>query len=185
MPQPDEAPSHVRRRASDKLLAETSEVPEAFPYPRGVSASGSLVLRAAEPADAAVISSLLDELGHPLAEEAVVRQLGRIAKLGPGAFVVVAVSGGTVVGVSSGFATPVLHREELVGRLSVLVVARAHAGRGIGATLVRDAEERFRAQGCGRLELTSAAHRTEAHAFYRRLGYAQQGVRLTRELSRG
>lgn len=140
------------------------------------------LLRDAVPEDAPVIGALLGELGHPLAPEGVALQLRQISAFGNGYFVIVAVSKQRVVGAVSGFATPVLHREASVGRLSVLVVAHSHAGQGIGSLLVRAAEERFRAQGCGRVEVTSAGHRSEAHEFYRRKGYRQQGVRFAREL---
>lgn len=140
------------------------------------------LLRDAVPEDASDISALLEELGHPLSPDHVARQLGLIRECGRAYFVVVATAGERAVGVVSGFATPVLHREHPVGRISVLVVARSHAGKGLGSTLLREADERLRAQGCGRIELTSAAHRSEAHEFYRRKGYQQQGLRFTRDV---
>ncbi len=125
---------------------------------------------------------MLQELGHPLGPDQVERQLGRIGEYGNSYFVVVAIVDGRTVGVVSGFATPVLHREHPVGRISVLVVARSLGGRGIGSALLREAEERLQVRGCARVELTSGAHRTEAHDFYRRRGYQQQGLRFAREL---
>jgi GNAT superfamily N-acetyltransferase len=125
---------------------------------------------------------LLEELGHPLGPEIVARQLDRIRECGKSYFVVVAILDERTVGLVSGFATPVLHREQPVGRISVLVVARSHAGTGLGSALLREAEERLRAQDCVRVELTSAAHRTEAHDFYGRKGYRRQGLRFVREI---
>ncbi len=142
-----------------------------------------LLLRDATPGDGEAISALLEELGHPLHARAVHENLARMAAFGPSYFVLIASLGGRPAGVISGFATPVLHREHPVGRLSVLVVARSHAGSGIGSALVTAAERRFASLGCRRIEVTSAAHRTEAHEFYRRRGYHQQGLRFLRELS--
>ncbi len=142
-------------------------------------------LRDATFQDTQPISALLAELGYPLTPEVVRTNLARVARLGPAFFIIVAVEADQVVGVASGFATPVLHREQPVGRLSVLVVARSHAGLGVGSTLVAAAENRFASLGCRRIEVTSAGHRHEAHAFYRRRGYDQQGLRFVRELAPG
>jgi GNAT superfamily N-acetyltransferase len=139
-------------------------------------------LRDARPADAREISPLLEELGHPVSSDRVAEQLERIGAYGTSYFVVVAVAGNEIVGLVSGFATPVLHRERPVGRISVLVVARSRAGKGVGSALLLEAEERLRALGCGRVELTSGAHRADAHAFYGHRGYRQQGVRFVREI---
>jgi len=95
----------------------------------------------------------------------------------------VAVRDAAVIGLVSAFSTPVLHRALPVGRVSVLVVARPHAGQGIGSALLRHAEQFLADLGCGRLEVTSASHREAAHRFYRERGYAQQGVKFTREVS--
>ncbi len=133
--------------------------------------------------DAPAIASLLEELGHPLPLASVIHNIRRISASGTSYFVVAAVIGGRVVGALSGFATPVLHRPCPVGRLSVLVVDSAHAGSGVGSVLLQEAERRFQALGCERIEVTSAAHRSQAHEFYRRRGYHQQGLRFVRELT--
>ncbi|MEV8465740.1 GNAT family N-acetyltransferase [Fluviibacterium sp. DFM31] len=50
-------------------------------------------------------------------------------------------------------------------------VAANLRGQGLGADLIRDAEARARAAGCGVMQLTTNKARTRAHAFYCRLGY--------------
>ena len=52
-------------------------------------------------------------------------------------------------------------------------VASDLRGRGLGAQLVADAEERARALGCRHVSLTSNRLRERAHKFYERQGYAQ------------
>jgi GNAT superfamily N-acetyltransferase len=60
------------------------------------------------------------------------------------------------------------------------VVASDVRGRGIGRALVHEAEQWARAKGSPRMSLTSGVQRAEAHEFYKRLGYEQTGVRLTK-----
>ena len=97
--------------------------------------------------------------------------------------VLVAELGSTVVGCLSTSVMRVLHRPAPVGRISMMVVDEAVRGRGIGAALVRAAEEGLAAQGCYMVEVTSNVRRTEAHRFYERLGYERTSVRLAKELS--
>ena len=49
-------------------------------------------------------------------------------------------------------------------------------GRRIGERMMRWAIDRARDKGCGTLQLTSDARRTEAHAFYTRLGFKASHV---------
>ena len=139
-------------------------------------------IRAARQDDAGAISELLTELGPPLEPDLTRTQLARIQALAPNHAVFVAVKDGAVVGLVTAFATPVLHRALPVGRVSVLVVAQSHAGQGIGSALLRHAEQFVVELGCGRIELTSGSHREAAHAFYLARGYAQQGIKFSREI---
>lgn len=146
------------------------------------SAQAGLEIRAASQDDAGTISDLLSELGHPLEPALTRTQIARMQALTPNYGVFVAVKGGVVVGLVSAFSTPVLHRPLPVGRVSVIVVARSHTGQGIGSALLRHAEEFLAELGCSRIEVTSASHRQEAHRFYRERGYAQQGIKFSREV---
>ena len=99
-----------------------------------------------------------------------------------GRAVLVAELDGAVVGCLTTSVMRVLHRPALVGRISMMVVDEGLRSRGIGARLVRAAEEALAAQGCYMIEVTSHVRRTEAHRFYERLGYAKTSVRLAKEL---
>ena len=57
-----------------------------------------------------------------------------------------------------------------------VVVSGAHQRQGIGRALMAHALQQARAAGCYKLALSSNARRTEAHAFYRSLGFAQHGL---------
>ncbi|MEP7240543.1 MAG: GNAT family N-acetyltransferase [Devosia sp.] len=66
------------------------------------------------------------------------------------------------------------------GMVEMVHVAADRLDLGIGAEMMRWATERCRARGCGMLQLTSNKQRTDAHRFYRRLGFEQshEGFRL-------
>ena len=147
----------------------------------GAPPARAAAIRPVHEDDAAALAELLAQLGHPLALDQVAANV-RALLASPGYGTFAAVLEERVVGAVSAFATPVLHRPRPVGRVSVLVVDEALTGRGIGAALLGHAEEFLRALGCARIEVTSATHREAAHRFYRQHGYAQQGLRFSREL---
>jgi ribosomal protein S18 acetylase RimI-like enzyme len=74
------------------------------------------------------------------------------------------------------YATPVM-------RVTVLVVAERARRRGVGKLLVQHAEHLAAAAGSEAVELTSAVGRTEAHAFYRGLGYDASSLRFRKALA--
>ena len=67
-------------------------------------------------------------------------------------------------------------------RVTALVVTPTAQGLGIGRALLKEAERRARSGGASRIELTSGAQRTEAHAFYRACGYKDSSVRFVKQL---
>ncbi|MBS1239687.1 MAG: Aminoglycoside N(6)-acetyltransferase type 1, partial [Proteobacteria bacterium] len=64
---------------------------------------------------------------------------------------------------------------------SMMVVEEGLRSQGIGAELVRAAEDWLKAQGCGMIEVTSNLKRTEAHRFYERLGFERTSLRFARD----
>ena len=60
-------------------------------------------------------------------------------------------------------------------------VLPAWRGRGVGEAMMAEAVARAREAGAGIMELTSNKARTDAHRFYRRLGFEQshEGFKLT------
>ncbi len=61
-------------------------------------------------------------------------------------------------------------------------VAAGLRGQGIGAALMRDAEDQARAAGCGLLQLTTNKARPDAHRFYERLGFTPSHIGYKRDL---
>ena len=90
--------------------------------------------------------------------------------------------GKQVVGVCGVNRRVAVHRSAPLGRISVLVVAEEAQGRGIGRMLVEAAEAWFRKQGCTLVEVTSNDRRTQAHAFYRHMGYERTSIRFAKTL---
>jgi GNAT superfamily N-acetyltransferase len=69
-----------------------------------------------------------------------------------------------------------------------LVVDERYRGRAVGQSLVTAAEERARAAGCVKMEVTSSRYRTRTHEFYRRMGYEDvcaSSARFLKKLSGG
>jgi GNAT superfamily N-acetyltransferase len=138
------------------------------------------MIRPAEPRDSAALARLIAQLGYDAEPADVGARLA--AMQDEGRVVLIADLDGAVVGCLSTSVMRVLHRPAPVGRISMMVVDEALRSRGIGAALVRAAEQALKAQGCYMVEVTSHARRTEAHRFYERLGYEKTSVRLAKEL---
>jgi GNAT superfamily N-acetyltransferase len=145
-------------------------------------------VREARPDDAGAVAALLGELGYPSTAAEVGRRLSiwldepysRVllatsdatsdpaGKTGSGA----AGDSGRVVGSMSVHAIPHLERDGRWLRIESLVVAAGVRGSGAGRRLVEAAEKVARSWDCHAIEVTSSRHREGAHAFYKRLGFA-------------
>ena len=77
-----------------------------------------------------------------------------------------------------------LHRSGPVGRLTALVVDERARGRGVGRALIDAAEGILIERGCVLIEVTSNKRRTDAHAFYERLGYTATSFRFAKPIPR-
>jgi GNAT superfamily N-acetyltransferase len=96
--------------------------------------------------------------------------------------VFVAEHDGQLLGVLALHSMPLLHQTHDVAWISALVVAQRARGQGVGRALVSVAEEAARMLGCARMAVTSAERRSDAHAFYLRLGYEHTGRRFVKPL---
>lgn len=72
--------------------------------------------------------------------------------------------------------TVMLRKEGEVGRVVSLGVLPDHRRQGIGAELMRQAEEFMRDKGARVMLLEVGVHNESAIAFYERLGYATDGL---------
>lgn len=129
------------------------------------------------------IASVLDLYAQPdlddgqmLSQEAAQEVFAQFSRY-PNYRLFVALDGDTVVGT---YALLVMHNLAHRGMPSAIaedvVVAADRQGQGIGRHMMAHAVAEARAAGCYKLALSSNRKRTQAHAFYESLGFAQHGL---------
>ena len=156
-------------------------------------------IRAAVPTDATGIAAVfLDSSEHHAhldparyrvpARETVLARYGdtRPRSAGAGAVTLIAECGAEIVGFvdarCESSADP-MHRDVLLCLVAEIAVSRHHRSRGIGAQLLRAAEEWGRAKGAAFAVLEYHAANTRAGAFYRhRMGYTVAAVTAIKPL---
>ena len=127
-------------------------------------------LRSVQRQDATRLGVLLDQLGYPTDLDAVNERLDYWLD-DPASFLLGADVDGELVGVAGLHILPFLEMTGKFGRLLALVVDDRRRSHGVGRQLVGVAEERARAAGCIRMEVSSSRRRDSAHRFYRSIGY--------------
>jgi GNAT superfamily N-acetyltransferase len=141
-----------------------------------------LRVREAEPGDLEAITDLVGKLGYPSEESAVA---GRLERLGedPRSWVYVAEDGERVVGLAALHAMPILERDAPTARITAMVVDEDARRSGVGRALLERLEEVARAEGCGRIYLTTQYKREDAIAFYRRMDFEDTSLRFVKDLN--
>lgn len=132
--------------------------------------------------DAAEVTRLLAQLGYPWRVSDVAARIETFLASDERALIASRGESASLLGVLTLHVTPVLHRAGPVGRLTMLVVDETARGQGIGRALVTAAEAYFAERGCSLVEVTSNKRRTDAHAFYERLGYERTSERFAKPL---
>ena len=141
----------------------------------------SLLVRPATEQDATGVAALLDVLGYPCQRAEAAERLREIAD-DADQQVLVADRHGCLLGLLALDGMYYLPLGALTCRITALAVADTEQRRGIGRMLLKEAEQRARAAGAARIELTSALTRHDAHAFYRACGYEDSAVRFLKRL---
>lgn len=138
-------------------------------------------IRPATADDAHGLASLLGVLGYPCTPQEA-RERVMALQEDRGQRLLVAEHGDELVGLLCYDLMYYLPLGALSCRITALSVASNAQRRGVGRLLLREAESRARAAGAARIELTSAGHRTDAHAFYRTCGYSDGALRFLKRL---
>jgi GNAT superfamily N-acetyltransferase len=146
-----------------------------------MSARDAVEVRVATLADGAALARLLGAMGYPVEQETVEERL-RVMIADPARNVVLVATVGILVsGVIAGQLISMLQHEHPLGRITALAVDEDRRGLGIGKRLLAAVERWFVGRGVGRIEITSAEHRIEAHRFLRGVGYREKRLRLVKD----
>jgi GNAT superfamily N-acetyltransferase len=129
----------------------------------------AVALRPAEPADADAIASLFTDEGYPAGPSDIVVRLERFAS--PHSQVIVAEHDGTMLGFIAVHALPRFEHDDRILRILALVVDAGARERGVGKTLMAEAERIGTELGAAFVEITAGHHRPEARQLYESLGY--------------
>jgi GNAT superfamily N-acetyltransferase len=151
--------------------------------------SAEVMLREAAAADVPAVVELLaaDQLGASRdgvrsdADLAAYTAAFRAIDADPAHLLVVAESAGQIVGTMQlSFLPGLARRGALRAQLEAVRVAESSRRSGLGAAMMEWAIEEARRRGCAVVQLTSDKARTEAHRFYRRLGFvsSHEGMKL-------
>lgn len=168
-----------RKRKASKAAPRAANDPAPEPK-RPEKKAPERRVRDAKPSDVPELLSLIHELEHELSAQQVRKNLAALKKLGETPLV--ATLDGKVVGLCGISSRVVIHRAAPLGRITALAVAKEAQGQGIGRMLVEAAEGWMRKQGCQLVEVTSNDRRSEAHAFYRHMGYERTSIRFFKKL---
>jgi GNAT superfamily N-acetyltransferase len=138
-------------------------------------------VRQAGTGDAGDVAALLDVLGYPCSRDEAAERIA-LVQGDRRQVLLLAECEGRVQGlVAMETLYSVAHGSELA-RITALVVDPACERKGVGRRLLREVEQRARQAGIARIEVTSNARRSAAHAFYRGCGYADGSLRFVKLL---
>jgi GNAT superfamily N-acetyltransferase len=140
-----------------------------------------VTLRSADVSDSIAIAALMTELGYPSKAPDIQRRLTRLLAHADYT-AVVAESKGEVVGLIIVHLEHGLEYDAVDGRIMGLVVDDRWRGRGLGKHLMQHMERWCQERGAGRVLLTSANRRADAHRFYDAIGYERTGIRFMKRL---
>lgn len=142
---------------------------------------GEVALRPATVADVGDVAWLLAALGYPCEPADAAVRIAAVAE-DPRQQLLIAQCGERACGLLGLDLMYYVPLGAVTCRITVLVIEPGAQRLGLGRRLLREAERRARAAGAAQIELTTAAHRADAHAFYRACGYIDNSLRFSKAL---
>lgn len=130
----------------------------------------NFVIRAANPGDTTALASLATEFGYPNNRAEIADRLERILTTAGHSVLVAETAEQKIIGWVHVFGTLRVTSDSFA-ELGGLVVAESWRSRGVGAKLVASAEQWALDNGHHKLRIRSRVKRTEAHGFFKRLGF--------------
>lgn len=131
----------------------------------------SLAIRAARDEDAPAMTELCGQLGYPSTVENIRHRAQRAAQDSFRQIFVAELSGSVIGWIE----VSVRHFlvDEGDGEITGLIVDSSGRSRGVGAALLRKAEQWALEKGCRNIRVRCNMKRADAHRFYAREGYAE------------
>jgi ribosomal protein S18 acetylase RimI-like enzyme len=129
----------------------------------------AVTLRLATAADADTIASLFTDEGYPAGPTDIVARLERFASAH--SRVIVAEHEDALIGFIAVHAMPRFEHDDRILRILAVVVDGGARERGVGRTLMAEAERIGVELGAAFVEITAGHHRPEARKLYESLGY--------------
>ncbi|WP_054634329.1 GNAT family N-acetyltransferase [Pantoea stewartii] len=129
-------------------------------------------IRPAQARDSFVLSALLSELGYGGTESFIEQRLAQLIT-DPSETLLVAEHGNQVLGFLSMHFIPQLALAGDFARISYFCIADGERSKGVGQTLLKQAEALAAQHGCDRMEVHCHASRLKANEFYGREGYVE------------
>jgi GNAT superfamily N-acetyltransferase len=129
----------------------------------------TILLRIAEATDAEAIATLFTDEGYPAGPSDILVRLERFAP--PHARVIVAEHDGALLGFIAIHALPRFEHGDWIIRILALVVDAGARERGVGRSLMAEAERIGGEIDAAFIEVTAGHHRPEARHLYESLGY--------------
>ena len=168
------------REAANDREPEPERKPKREPAPPPPKPEPKPKIREARSKDAEALVALIKLLDHEVDAKGVRKRINQLAKadLAP----LVATLDKQVVGLIGIHRMLTIHRDQPVGRITILVVAEKTRKQGIARMLVEAAEQQLKRLGCGIVEVTSNDRLAAAHAFYRHMGYERTSIRFFKKL---
>lgn len=135
------------------------------------------IVRLADVADSGALARLSGQLGYPADAERVTKRLIALQQ-DRGHAVFVAAADGEVIGWLHVFLCRLLESEPMA-EVGGLVVDAAHRGGGAGRMLMARAERWAADHDCAAVTLRTNIVRSDAHAFYEKLGFDRVKTQYT------